>query len=257
MKQFVRNSAVGLVALTVGLGLPGVSKANPNVPLGSSVSVTDVTDWSTTPQEVVQGTFPIVPAEGSAYTGGVYAGINTLSLSVNGGASFLANGFCIDPFHYSDAGPDADTAVPLTSAPKGPYGTMSSSAATQIEQLWYELYSSTMSDQSAAILQVAIWDVVSGNLVLGGKPTSDPVVFSTTDPTTVLVQQDALADIAGLTPNDPTANLIAVSGGGQDYVIDGPASVPDSGATLLMLGGSLVGLALLAPKMRRSAKSVV
>ena len=58
-----------------------------------SVTVTDITDWSTTPMEIVDADLPYLH-----YNGGVYAGINTLSVN-DGSTTTTYNGFCIDPFH--------------------------------------------------------------------------------------------------------------------------------------------------------------
>ena len=64
-----------------------------------AVVVTDVTDWGTTPMEVVNVNDPYLN-----YYSGVYAGINTLSIT-DGDNTYVRNGFCIDPFHWSLSGP--------------------------------------------------------------------------------------------------------------------------------------------------------
>ena len=235
MKEFFRQSAVGMMALAMALGFSAAVKANP------SVGIQDITDWGTTPMEIVSGTFPI---QGSPYTGGVYAGINTLKLKI-GTKTYIVDGFCIDPFHYSISGAYTDEIVPLKDAPKPP-GPMGATTATEIEQLWYELYSSHMSDMDAAVLQVAIWDLVSGT-----SSINEPIHWGT-DSTTVTVQQAALADIADLqTGNHPTTALIGLTGAGQDYVV----AVPDGGPGWVMLAGSLMALALFRQKVIRSQSS--
>src|SRR5579859_822138 len=86
----------------------------------------------------------------------VDAGI--LKLNVDG---VLMDGICIDPFHFSEGTMPGYQAVPLTSAPKGNF--MSATAATEIERLWASYYSPTMSGQTAAGLQIAIWELTGGS----------------------------------------------------------------------------------------------
>jgi len=244
MKYAIKQTAAAI--LTVGLvALSSTAvKANPSIPLGSTVSVTDVGE---APSLIVYGTFPVVAG---AYTGGVYAGINNLLISVNSGPSFTVQGFCIDPFHYSlpSNRADNDTAVALANAPKSP-GPMSATAATELEQLWAKYFSPTMDAQDAASLQVAIWELVAETSNSGA---GEPLTFQS-DATTAGVVSEAAGELAWVENpaniNAPTANLIAVTGSGQDYVIE----VPDSGPTLLMLAGSLMALA--APTILRKQAS--
>src|ERR1700730_7457451 len=91
------------------------------------------------------------------YTGNVQAGIN--QLVVNGVAM---NGFCIDPFHFSLSSSPGYQFLPLAGAPKPP-GTMNSTQATEISDLWAMVYSPTMSANNAAGLQIAIWEIVGGS----------------------------------------------------------------------------------------------
>lgn len=213
------------VLLTSAFALGIVAKSN-----AAGVTVTDVTDWSTTPEEVVTIDTPYL-----GYDGGAYAGINDLSVSINGGAATVNDGFCIDPFHFSDTGPQPYSIVPLTSgAPKAP-GTLNAYTATEIEDLWAEYFSPTMSSSSAAGLQVAIWMLVSSNAVATGELTNkDAVTFSGNT-------YGATTDLASLaTFHGTPADLEALTGPGQDYVIAVPTNnvhhnVPDNGATLIML----------------------
>jgi hypothetical protein len=110
--------------------------------------------------------------------------------------------------------------------PKAP-GTLNAPTARDIEILWTEFYSPTMSSQSAAGLQIAIWDLVSSNAVATGElPPSE--AFSVTS-----YDYGASADLATLVGYDgPVDTLTALSGPGQDYVVD---SVPDGGQTLILL----------------------
>ena len=92
-----------------------------------------------------------------------------------------------------------------------------------------------MSSPSAAALQIAIWDLVSSNAVATGELPADEA-FSVTS-----YDYGASTDLASLVGYDgPIDNLTALSGPGQDYVVD---SVPDGGQTLVMLAlitGALV-----------------
>lgn len=231
-------------ALSVGIvaGLAASTYANP-IP----VTVTDITDWGSTPVEAVNADLPYL-----GYDGGVYAGINTLSVTANG-SSTIYNGFCIDPFHWSAGGPVSGYfEVPLAEAPKSP-GTMNAHMATAIGDLWAEYYSPTMSSPSAAGLQIAIWELVSSNAV-ANNGLSPSQAFS------LAPGQDdygAAQDIASLaTYSGPSANVIGLTGPGQDYVVDPPASaVPDNGGTILMLAAAF-GAMVLVKLPQPSASSV-
>jgi hypothetical protein len=83
----------------------------------------------------------------------------------------------------------------------------------------------TMSNQNAAGLQIAIWELVGG---------SNFQLNSSLD----YGAGDMLAWVNN-NPTAPNADLIAVTGPGQDYVIP---SVPDGGETVLLLGCGFAGL---------------
>lgn len=218
-------------------GLAASVSAQPPIP----VTVTDVTDWSTTPVEAVDANLPLL-----GYNGGVYAGINTLSV-YNGISTTVYNGFCIDPFHWSVGGPVSGyEEVSLFSAPKSP-GTLNAATANEIADLWEEYYSPTMSSPSAAGLQIAIWELVSSNAVATGQlPAADAFSLAAG-------QSDygASADLASLeTYTGPEANVMALTGPGQDYVID---SVPDAGGTFIMLALTLIAIVLARPAIIKNA----
>ncbi|HEX4262943.1 MAG TPA: VPDSG-CTERM sorting domain-containing protein [Verrucomicrobiae bacterium] len=156
----------------------------------------------------------------------VYAG--TINLLVNGKAT---QGFCIDPFHWSIPGPQAYDAEPLGAGPKSPGGPMGAGTALKIEQLWAHFYSTGISSQNAAGLQIAIWDLVGGaNFKLDSTPdygAADMLAWVNSNPTAI------------------AANLIAVTGPGQDYVIP---NVPDGGTTVLLLGMGLASVFIMRSK---------
>jgi hypothetical protein len=220
----------------------------------AGVDVTDVTVWTgagATPNEVV--TISSDPYLG--YTGGVYAGINDLSVTLAGPYNGVYDGFCIDPYHFSDPYDFAASGysiVSLTSgsAPKAP-GTLNLYTATEIEDLWQEFFSPTMSAANAAGLQVAIWELVSSNAV-HNFGSGDAVTFSGN---TYTATAD-LATLAGYT--GPKANLEALTGPGQDYVIDIPSypppgnNAPDGGVTFIMLALTLGALILARPVIMQS-----
>ena len=168
-----------------------------------------------------------------AQSGQVRAGVSRLL--VNG---VLTNGFCIDPFHSTIGGPQPYKMVPLTSAPKDDHlipGThMTASEAETISELWalaYPLIGS--SPRKAAGLQIAIWEVVGGSQfhLRSAKDYGASLLLST---------------VRAPNYNGPKANLVALTGPGQDYVIDPPGRqlVPDNGATMTLFGLALAALAL-------------
>ncbi|HVU18456.1 MAG TPA: VPDSG-CTERM sorting domain-containing protein [Candidatus Didemnitutus sp.] len=161
----------------------------------------------------------------------VYAGV--LDLKVDGVAT---TGFCIDPWHWSGSGPMSYQTEDLSLAPKATISGMGSSAAKQIEQLWAQYYTPSISNVNAAALQIEIWTIVD-NAVYGGTNFKLDSVDSSSS--AVMTEISTMANFLTTNPNAVTADLIAVTGPGQDYVI---ARVPDGGVTLSMLGLGLVGL---------------
>lgn len=171
----------------------------------------------------------------------VYAGI--IDLKVNGIAT---DGFCIDPFHWSITGPQTYNTEDLSVGPKPPGSPMGAATALKIEQLWAQYYSHTMSNADAAGLQIAIWELVGG----AGFHLDSSLDYGA----------NAMLAWVNQHPDATAANLIAVTGPGQDYVIPG-FNCPDSGMTVLLLGFALAGLIAarnsflkLAPAKVRSQK---
>jgi hypothetical protein len=189
-----------------------------------------------TVQELGVGANEVVEMTSSTLgTHWVYAGI--LNLSVNGAAT---DGFCIDPFHWSASGPQAYNTESLALAPKAPVNGMGAADALQIEQLWTHFYSHDMTSQDAAALQIAIWEITGGvNFHLDSA---------------LDYGAGAMLEWVDNNPNASAADLIAVTGPGQDYVIPGQPdfsripNVPDGGQTALLLGCGLAGLAMMRSK---------
>jgi hypothetical protein len=156
------------------------------------------------------------------YTGGAWAGIN--NLRVDGVAT---NGFCIDPFHFSRTS-SGYSFVPLADAPKE--HLMGTGKADEISKLWAMAYSPNMTGPQAAGLQIAIWEIVGGaNFSLVGSSDYGASVL--------------LQDVASYSGHG--ARLIALTGPGQDYVVQNPKATPDSGTTLSFLVMTLLCLVCL------------
>lgn len=168
------------------------------------------------------------------YTGGVYAGVNKLLVG-----QVAADGFCIDPFHFSLSSSPGYQFVPLAIAPKPP-GTMGPVKAAEIGKLWAMDYSSNMSAEEAAGLQIAIWEIVGGaSFSISGNDFG---------------ASSLLQNIASYHGNG--ARLIALSGPGQDYVIQRPSSVPDGGATITLFALALLGLAAVGVGTTRNSHEI-
>jgi len=240
MRQVFRRIVTTIIGSAIGLGMSVKVIATPLAP-GMAVTVQDITDWNSepgeTPNEIVNLDLPY-----AGYNGGVYAGINTLSVTVNGN-NFTASGFCIDPFHFSLGGPIAYTTIALGSAPKYP-GPMGATTALEVEELWTKYFPTAQTSATvAAGLQIAIWDLVAAAAAAANDvPESDYYTLTSGNDYGAAADIASLADFTG-----PVDDLIALTGPGQDYVIAVPPpppapGVPDSGTTLSLLGVALTGL---------------
>ena len=161
-----------------------------------------------------------------------YAGV--LKLLVDGAPT---DGFCIDPWHFSSSAPLVFEEVALGSAPKPP-GPMGADAALAVEQLWAHFYSPAITNEQAAGLQIAIWELVDASIA--------SATFSINS-----FDYGASAMLAWVSanPNAEAADLIGLTGPGQDYVVQ---RVPDGGTSIVLLGLSFVGLVGLRRKLRAS-----
>jgi len=168
----------------------------------------------------------------------VYASV----VKLNVGGAYM-DGFCIDPWHWSASGALPYDLEPLANAPKSANNSsanpMGASAAKQIEQLWKQYYTAGISNVYAAALQIKIWQIVD-NAVSNGSFSLLSVDGG--DSAAVYLTLTAMDNFLLNNPNAPTANLVAVTGSGQDYVIP---NVPESGVTVLLLGVVFAGLAAL------------
>jgi hypothetical protein len=222
-KLTMRKSLWTLIVTALALSAPYARADQFNI--GDSLTVAES---GINPNVVVNITTPI-------YSGGAYAGIN--QLLING--TQIVNGFCIDPFHFSSSQSLNYTVVNLADAPKGDLnplssGRMGAGNALTIEKLWAAYYSPNMGATGAATLQLAIWDVVGGS------------TFTTTS--TLNITAENWISIVN-TGNGPAANLVGLTGGGQDYVVQ---SAAEPGSLSLALSGvGLVGLMLAMRKRLR------
>jgi len=167
----------------------------------------------------------------------VYASV--VDLKVNGVST---TGFCIDPWHWSLSGPLSYNTESLAVAPKPP-GPMGTTAANKIEQLWAHYYSSgPVSNITAAALQLEIWQLVDFGVSGGTTFHLDSIDH---DSAAVLSLMADMSHFLDTNPDAPKANLIAVTGSGQDYVIQ---SIPDGGTTVALFG---LGLACLVGFRRK------
>lgn len=173
----------------------------------------------------------------------VYAGV--LNLSVDGIAT---SGFCIDPWHWSSGSALSYNVESLDNAPKSANNTtpnpMGAITALQIQQLWQQYYTPGISNVNAAALQIKIWQLVDLAVDNG---TFSLISVDGGSSAAVTAAIDGMTSFLSQNPDAAAANLVAVTGSGQDYVIP---SVPDSGATVVLLGVALLGLGLAQTKFR-------
>src|SRR5207244_7219442 len=143
----------------------------------------------------------------TGFNGFVGAGIKKVRVD-----GLQMDAFCIDPFTMALRSPPGYKFVPLTKAPEAPW-TLSASRATEISDLWAMFYSPNMTTNKAAGLQLAIWEIVGGDaFTVIGKDYGSGRMLA------------ALQTYSGL-----GANLIALAGPGQDYVVlTPPGQVDDS-----------------------------
>jgi hypothetical protein len=177
---------------------------------------------------------PIVSITGIG-TVTVYAGVNKLLVD-----GVPTDGFCIDPFHWSLASSSSYSYEALASGPKG--AAMGSTVALEVERLWGSYYSTALTSPTvAAGLQIAIWKLVGGSAV---------TLVSGND----YGAAGYINNVSSLTYSGPVANLIALTGPGQDYTVPAPigngGSVPDGGTTAILLGAALCGVAAMGRKLR-------
>lgn len=171
----------------------------------------------------------------------VYAGV--LNLSVDGVAT---TGFCIDPWHWSSGSALPYTVESLSNAPKSANDStpnpMGAQTALQIEQLWQAYFVNGITNVTAAALQIKIWQLVDAAVDNGSFK-----LLSVDGPDSAAVYSsiDGMTDFLAQNPNASTADLVAITGRGQDYVIK---NVPDAGSTLALLGLAFAGLVAVRRK---------
>ncbi len=185
-------------------------------------------------KEVSITPYQVIPISVSGfYTGNVIAGINQLLID-----GVAANGFCIDPFHFSLPSSAGYQFTALANAPKLP-GTMGVVKADEISRLWAMAYSPGMTASQAAGFQLAIWEIIGGSS------------FSFTG-----IDYGASGLLTNLASfHGAGANLIGLTGPGQDYVIQDfrTLAVPDGGKTVLLLMAAMTAM-LMADRWLRTVQ---
>jgi VPDSG-CTERM motif len=150
---------------------------------------------------------PVHISLSTGFNGFVGAGIKKLQVD---GVSM--DGFCIDPFTVALRSSGGYKFAPLTQAPEAPF-TLNANQATEISDLWAMFYSPNIKKKKAAGLQIAIWEIVGGDsfTVIGKSYHSGRI----------------LAALHGYSGSG--ANLIALTGPGQDYVVPTPPGLVSEG----------------------------
>jgi len=130
---------------------------------------------------------------------------------------YQTQGFCIDPWHWSLDGNMTYTEESLQDGPKDP-GPMGAETALEVSQLYEEYYSPTMSNATAAGLQIAIWTLVSASVELNTDGASWYTLNSGDDygASTMIAWVQA-------NPTAATADVVAITGVGQDYLVQAAA----------------------------------
>jgi hypothetical protein len=168
----------------------------------------------------------------------VYAGV--MNLEVDG---VPYDGFCIDVWHEASAQSLNYTIDPLASSPLT--APMGAAAADLIKEIWAHGFSNALlTNDNAAAFQVAVWGALLGNF---NWYVSGPAgVLSDAQALILWANQNsgALANVVGLNQVPPATGAPSA----QSYAIELP--VPDGGATLMLLGGALIGLGALCRKVR-------
>ncbi len=232
MKSVVKWAVLAAIVVSV---FGGFSAKAASFGIGDWVTVTEN---SVNPATIVSIYVPSGVGAEMSGTYRVYAGIN--NLTING--TLALQGFCIDPFHWSANGPlDGYQVVALQDAPKLP-GQISDLEADQIGTLWASHFASAQtSDLNAAALQVAIWRIV-GNGIGSGTDIFAVIAPPAIDSLATQWLGESITSGAG-------ANLLGLTHerNGQDYVVQ---RVPDGGATVVLLGMGMLGLAVAGRQLR-------
>lgn len=186
-----------------------------------------------TVQEVGVGPSQVVNIS-TSYLGTFNAYAGVLRLVVDGTPT---DGFCVDPWHWSSGSSLQYETVALGVAPKPP-GPMGAETALKIEQLWQKYYTPSISSDTAAGLQIAIWELVDAAVY----SASFSVNSYDYGASTFISWVDA-------NPTAAAADLVGLTGPGQDYAVQ---KVPDGGMTVALLGLSFLGLIGLRRKLQTS-----
>ena len=193
----------GLVMSSVGViyGTPTAS--------GSYTATITASNDNLSVQEMGMGAHESVNISSSTLGNNIDTYAGAINVQFNGTTGV---GFCIDPWHFSLNGVQTFNWENLSTGPKMADG-MGVSTALEIEQLWDKYYSSTMSNSTAAGLQIAIWDLVTASISAQTGGSDWYTLNSGND-----YGASAMISFVQTNPSLPAANLAAVTGTGQDYV---------------------------------------
>lgn len=248
----MKSSFKSAFSLAVSLLFPVVCAKSTPLYVGEAVTVTEgaitPTGYVNVYDSDIKGTYE------------VYAGVNSLSIQPSRGNAIVEQGFCIDPYHFSNVGPGSGyTVEALANAPKSP-GLSGSSVADEIGTLLSKYFAAALSDNSgvtAGALQVAIWDLVGGGGLWNTTGIDSLKITSTGSSSSSQIISLAESYVSSVTSvggaiSGAGADYLALTSGnspGQDYVI---ATVPDAGATVCLLGCALLSLGIAQRKLRVS-----
>lgn len=195
----------GLAISSSGL----ISGTPTSAAVGAWTGVITASNQAISVQEDGVGAAEVVNLSSSTLGNNINAYAGVLDIAVNG---LSTTGFCIDPWDSSAENTWLNYEwEQLANGPKEASG-MGLTAALEIEQLWDEYFSASMSNSTAAGLQIAIWDLVDQSITAQNPGYTYSLNSSNNyGASTMLAWVEA-------NPNAPTANLYAVTGNGQDYV---------------------------------------
>lgn len=181
-----------------------------------------------------------------SYIGEMSAGV--MNLTVDG---MPYDAFCIDLYHFASSSSLLYTIDPLADSPKA--GSMGPDKAAFIQEMWAYGYANALTgDSQAAAFQLAIWGVAQGS-ISNGVSTPDWTWLTGGDLAGALALINWANQNAGPLANVVGLNQYFAAGtngtSAQSYAIELP--VPDGGATIVLLGGALIGVGALGRRLRR------
>ncbi len=211
-----------LYSVRIGVGIVGLATS---LALSANANALSVQEVGVNPLS------PTITCTGAGGPDQVYAGVNQVVVD-----GTPMNGFCVAPFQLSLTSSSSYSYVPLTGVQRG--YSASTLNITAIERLWANYYSSaTTSASTAAGLQIAIWELAGGT-------------GFTLDSSDDFGAAAMLGVVQSANYDGPAADVVALTGRGQGYLVESSLSspVPDNGNTLLLFSLALCALAVFGAK---------